>query len=143
MAAASKGKRVSVHYTGTLEDGSEFDSSRKGEALNFTIGKGEVIPGFDAAVTGLEVGESITVTIPPAAAYGEYSDQFVLKAKRSDIPPEITPELGMELTLHQDDGGEIPVRVTKLSDTHVTLDANHPLAGKALTFEIELVSIES
>jgi peptidylprolyl isomerase len=143
VATASKGNRVSVHYTGSLEDGSVFDSSRKGDPLSFTIGKGEVIPGFDTAVTGLEVGGSITVSIPPAEAYGEYSEQYVIRAKRSDIPPEIKPELGMELTLHQDDGGQIPVRVTDLSATHVTLDANHPLAGKALTFEIELVSIES
>ncbi|MBL0174155.1 MAG: peptidylprolyl isomerase [Ignavibacteria bacterium] len=142
MAAASKGHRVSVHYTGSLDDGSVFDSSRGGAPFAFTLGKGEVIPGFDAAVMGLEVGGTVTVTIPAAQAYGEYSEQYVLRAKRSDIPPEIVPEIGMELTIHQDDGSSVPVRVTELSPTHVTLDANHPLAGKALTFEIELLSVE-
>ena len=131
-----------MHYTGSLDDGSVFDSSRGGAPFAFTLGKGEVIPGFDAAVMGLEVGGTVTVTIPAAQAYGEYSEQYVLRAKRSDIPPEIVPEIGMELTIHQDDGSSVPVRVTELSPTHVTLDANHPLAGKALTFEIELLSIE-
>ena len=142
MEKASKGKRVNVHYTGSLDDGSVFDSSRGGVPFAFTLGKGEVIPGFDAAVAGLEVGGTVTVTIPAAQAYGEYSEQYVLRAKRSDIPPEIVPEIGMELTIHQDDGSSVPVRVTELSPTHVTLDANHPLAGKDLTFEIELLSVE-
>jgi peptidylprolyl isomerase len=101
-----------------------------------------VIPGFNNAVEGLEVGGSVKVTIPPADAYGDYREDYIIKVNPSDIPEEISPEIGMELTLHQQDGGQVPVRVTEVTDEHVTLDANHPLAGKELTFEIELVEIE-
>ena len=139
----TQGDVVQVHYTGTFADGTVFDSSRGQQPLGFTVGRGQVIPGFDRAVIGLEVGSAVRVTIPPAEGYGEYSNNYVIRAKRSDIPPDITPELGMELTLHQDDGGQIPVRITDVSATHVTLDANHPLAGKELIFDIEVVSVKS
>ena len=142
MAKAQSGDVVKVHYTGTLGDGSQFDSSKGRAPLSFTVGSGQVIPGFDNAVTGLDIGASVTVTIPPAEAYGEYREEYVLKVNPSDIPPEISPEIGMELTLHQEDGGQVPVRITDVSDEQITLDANHPLAGKELTFEIELVEIE-
>ena len=143
MRKAQKGDTVSVHYTGTLADGSVFDSSTGGEPLAFTIGKGQVIAGFEAAVAGLATGESRTVTIPAGQAYGEYREDFVIHSDPADIPPDIKPAIGMELTLHQSDGGQIPVRVTAVSETEVTLDANHPLSGKALTFEIRLVKIQA
>ena len=141
MATAKSGDMVAVHYTGSLADGTIFDSSREGEPLSFTIGVGQVIAGFNDAVDGMSVGESVTVTIPAADAYGEYNEQFVITVPPADIPPEIEVEVGMDLQLHQEDGGAIPVRVTEVTDDHVTLDANHPLAGQNLTFEIELVSI--
>ncbi len=141
MATAKSGDTVAVHYTGSLADGTIFDSSREGEPLSFTIGVGQVIAGFNDAVEGMEIGESSTVTISAANAYGEYNEQFVITVPPADIPPEIEVEVGMDLQLHQEDGGAIPVRVTEVTDDHVTLDANHPLAGQNLTFEIELVSI--
>ena len=141
MSTAKNGDTVAVHYTGTLADGTVFDSSREREPLSFTVGEGQVIAGFNDAVNGMTVGESVTVTIPAEQAYGEYNEQFVINVPPADIPPEIEPEVGMELQLHQNDGGAIPVRVTDVSEEAVTLDANHPLAGQDLTFEIELVSI--
>lgn len=141
MATANNGDTVAVHYTGSLADGTIFDSSRESEPLSFTVGEGQVIAGFNDAVLGMQVGESVTVTIPAADAYGEYSEQFVINVPPTDIPAELGVEVGMDLQLHQEDGGAIPVRVTEVNDDFVTLDANHPLAGQDLTFEIELVSI--
>lgn len=141
MAVATNGDTVAVHYTGSLADGTIFDSSREREPLSFTVGEGQVIAGFNDAVQGMNVGESVKVTIPATQAYGEYNEQFVINVPPADIPAEIQVEVGMDLQLHQEDGGAIPVRVTDVSDESVTLDANHPLAGQDLTFEIELVSI--
>lgn len=141
MATAKSGDTVAVHYTGSLADGTIFDSSREHEPLSFTVGEGQVIAGFNDTIEGMSIGESVTVTIPAANAYGEYNEQFVITVPPADIPPEIEVEVGMDLQLHQEDGGAIPVRVTEVTDDHVTLDANHPLAGQDLTFEIELVSI--
>jgi peptidylprolyl isomerase len=142
LATVKNGDTVAVHYTGSLTDGTIFDSSRDREPLSFTVGEGQVIGGFNDAVQGMNVGEAKKVTIPATEAYGEYNDQFVLNVKPSDIPSEIEVEEGMDLQLHQEDGGAIPVRVTGVTEEAVTLDANHPLAGKDLTFEIEVVSIQ-
>ncbi len=141
MQQAKAGDTVSVHYTGTLNDGSEFDSSKGREPLQFTLGEGQVIQGFDKAVDGMKVGDTTTVTIPAGEAYGEYLDAYVIRVGREEIPDDLEVEIGAELTLTMNDGGNIPVRVTDLSETSVTLDANHPLAGKDLIFEIELVGI--
>jgi peptidylprolyl isomerase len=143
LAAAKNGDTVAVHYTGSLADGTIFDTSREREPLTFTVGEGQVIAGFNDAVFGMNEGESVTVTvtIPAADAYGEYNEQFVISVPPSDIPEEIGVEVGMDLQLHQEDGGAIPVRVTEVTEEFVTLDANHPLAGQDLTFEIQLVSI--
>jgi len=141
--AAKHGDTVTVHYTGSLDDGTVFESSTDSAPLTFQIGKGQVIHGFEKAVTGLASGEKTTVHIPAAEAYGEYREDFVIHARPSDIPPDIIPEAGMELTLHQDDGGQIPVRVTSVTSDEVTMDANHPLSGRTLTFEIQLVSIDT
>lgn len=141
MATAKNGDTVAVHYTGSLTDGTIFDSSREREPLSFTVGEGQVIAGFNDAVDGMQVGDSVTVTIPAANAYGEFNEQFIIDVPPADIPAEFEVEVGMDLQLHQDDGGAIPVRVTSVTPESVTLDANHPLAGQDLTFEIELVSI--
>ncbi len=142
MATAKTGDTVRVHYTGSLTDGTVFDSSREREPLSFQVGAGQVISGFNDAVEGMEVGDKVDVTIESKDAYGDYREDFVINVNPSDIPDEIDPEVGMDLQLHQQDGGAIPVKITAVSDDAVTLDANHPLAGKDLKFEIELVGIE-
>ena len=138
------GDTVRVHYEGRLEDGQVFDSSEGGEPLEFQVGAGDVIPGFDEAVRGMEVGQKKTVEIEPEDAYGERRDQLVAQMPRENMNLEGgTPEEGMSLLMQTQDGQQIPVTVTEVTDTHVTLDANHPLAGRKLTFEVTLVDKES
>lgn len=138
---AQDGHQVQVHYTGRLTDGSEFDSSRGNDPLAFTVGSGEVIPGFDAAVRGLTPGESRTVTIPADEAYGPVQPEMIAQVAQSDLPADLQVAVGQQLTVTQDDGHSFEVRVTALDNGIVTLDANHPLAGQDLTFDIELVAI--
>ena len=138
---AKAGDIVKVDYTGTLSDGSQFDSSKGRSPLEFTIGSGQVIKGFDDAVTGLKVGETKKVTIPAAEAYGAYRDDLVLQVEKSKLPATITPVVGMQLQMTQVDGSKVNVTIKAIGDTTVTLDANHELAGKDLTFEITLVEI--
>ena len=147
MVKAKKGDKVKVHYTGRFEGGDIFDSSECDEhgcdcdvsPLEFIIGKGEVIPGFEKAVIGMKVGETKSVIIPADDGYGKRNEEMVVSIDRSDVPEDITPEVGMRLELAQDDDHVIPVMITEVSDTHVTLDANHPLAGMELTFDLRLV----
>ena len=134
MRQATSGDTVRVHYTGTLDDGSEFDSSAGREPLEFTLGSGQVIPGFDNAVAGMAVGDTKTVTMGPDDAYGTSDPDLVQVVERGRIPPDIALEVGMLLSA----GGQ-RLQVTAFDDESVTLDANHPLAGKALTFALELV----
>ena len=134
------GDTVLVHYTGKLDNGEEFDSSRGIEPLEFTLGTGAVIPGFEHAVNGLEKGASVTVRIEPADAYGERSEEMLIAVPKSDLPDEITPEIGLQLVLHTEQG-PMEVELSEIREDEVILDANHPLAGEALTFEIELVDI--
>ncbi|HEX2951041.1 MAG TPA: peptidylprolyl isomerase [Armatimonadota bacterium] len=141
MAKAKAGDTVNVHYTGRLEDGTVFDSSESREPLEFTIGEGQVIPGFENAVVGLEPGESREVTIPADQAYGEHRDELVIKVPRSQVPPEVTPEVGQQLFLQQPNGQGVPVTISEVTDDAITLDANPPLAGKTLIFNIKLVDI--
>ncbi len=141
MAAAKSGDKVKVHYTGKLADGSVFDSSEGRDPLEFTIGDGSVIPDFDAAVEGLSAGESITREIEAESAYGKYIDELVMEIERTQLPQEIPYEVGRQLQIPQEDGRAAVVTITSVTDTSVTLDANHPLAGKDLTFQIELVEI--
>ncbi|SKA70405.1 FKBP-type peptidyl-prolyl cis-trans isomerase [Desulfobaculum bizertense] len=141
MATAKSGDTVKIHYTGTLSDGTEFDSSREREPLEFALGAGAVIPGFDAAVEGMEVGEKKTVNIPCAEAYGERVEQAIAVVPREHFPEDLKPEVGMSLQVPREDGTPIIVTVTEISEEAVTLDGNHPLAGQDLTFEIELVEI--
>lgn len=169
MAQAKTGDKVKVHYTGTLEDGSVFDTSEdpteqsddrscgcgsKKEVddgcgcgshatgpMEFVIGAGQLIPKFEAAVIGLEPGQSITVSIPADDAYGQRADEMVAVIERSEIPADINPEPGHQMEVILEDGSPLPVLVTEVTDTTITLDGNHPLAGRDLTFTIRLVEI--
>jgi peptidylprolyl isomerase len=175
MAQAKNGDKVRVHYTGTLEDGSVFDSSEDTEAgcgdecgedcgdgcgehdndcgdhecgcggnggpMEFVIGQGNLIPKFEAAVIGLEPGQSVRVTIPADEAYGQRAEEMVAVIERSEIPAEMKPQVGDHLEVVMQDGTPMPVIVTDVTETAITLDANHPLAGLDLTFDIRLVEI--
>lgn len=141
MRQAKKGDTVKVHYTGKLENGTVFDTSLNRDPLQFTIGNDEVIPGFEEAVIGMAPGDSKTVKITADKAYGPHLDEMVLVVERTQIPPNLKPEVGQQLQLKQADGKVILVVVTDVSESTVTLDANHPLAGKDLIFDIQLVEI--
>ena len=142
MSTVKEGDTVKVHYTGKLNDGSVFDSSQDREPLEFTLGQGQLIPGFENAVTGMEQGESTTVTIPSDEAYGERRDDLELEVAKNELPDNVEPEVGMQLQMQQQESGQaVPVKITNVEDEKVTLDANHPLAGKDLTFDIEVVDI--
>jgi FKBP-type peptidyl-prolyl cis-trans isomerase 2 len=141
LSHVSKTDKVRVHYTGKTDDGVIFDSSVEREPLEFTMGQGQLIPGFEQAVEGMKVGDSTTVRIPADQAYGEKRDDMVVELSRQQIPPDIQPEVGMVLQMQQPDGMPLNVTVTQVTEDSVTLDANHPLAGQALTFNIELVEI--
>ncbi len=141
MAQAKVGDKVKVHYTGTLADGSEFDSSVDRKPLQFTLGGGQMITGFDQAVQGMAPGDTKIVNLASDQAYGPQRDDMILVVNRDQFPPHITPKVGQQLELQQTNGKSATVVVTEVSDTKVSLDANHPLAGKDLTFEILLVEI--
>lgn len=141
-AQAKNGDIVQVDYTGTLENGTVFDTSVGGEPLNFTLGEGKMIPGFEQAILGMKVGESKTVTIPADEAYGPYRDDLVLVVNREDLPTGLDPDVGQQLQMTLPSGGTSVGTVTNATDTTITVDFNYPLAGKDLTFEIELVSIQ-
>lgn len=141
MSKARKGDMVKIHYTGMYEDGKAFDSSRGGEPIRFTLGGGQVIQGFDKAVIGMEVGESKKVVIPPEEGYGPYREELVADMSRSKVPQDMFLQVGMTLQAKSPEGNAINVTVARLSEDTVTLDGNPPLAGKTLTFEIELMDI--
>jgi peptidylprolyl isomerase len=141
LSTVNKSDTVKVHYTGKTDDGVVFDSSREREPLQFTMGQGQLIPGFENAVEGMKVGDSTTVKIPMEEAYGDVRPEMMVDIERKQIPPDINPEIGMVLQMQQPDGQPMNVTIKGVTDTHVTLDANHPLAGEALTFDIELVEI--
>jgi peptidylprolyl isomerase len=140
MQQAKTGDKVSIHYTGKLDDGTVFDSSVDAEPIDFTIGAGEVIPGFEDAIVGMSVGDSKTERIEAGRAYGERRDELVFKVDREQMPDEEL-EIGDMLRIGFEDGSNADVQVAEIGDDGVTLDANHPLAGKTLTFELQLVSI--
>lgn len=142
MSAAKLGDTVHVHYTGTLQDGTVFDSSEGRTPLSFSLGDGGIIPGFEKAVLGMEPGQSKTVDISADDAYGARIDALVIEVPRTQFPPDISPQVGQSLLVGQPDGSEMPVVITHVSLESVRLDANHPLAGETLTFAIELVAIE-
>ncbi len=134
------GKNVKVHYKGTLDDGSVFDSSEGRDPIEFQMGSGSLIPGFEAAVAEMEIDETRSVTIPSAEAYGDVNEDMVGEIPRSNLPDDIEPEVGMVLSMHAPDG-EMPVRVVAVDEENLTLDANHPLAGQNLTFELTLIEV--
>lgn len=141
MVQAKEGDTVKVHYTGKFKNGTAFDSSAGADPLEFKIGSGCFIPGFEEAVVGMSPGESKTVDIPTEKAYGRYQEDRVINVERKDMPPEIEPEIGMTLEVCGPKGQVIPVQVTDIQGTTVTLDANHPLAEQDLIFDIQLIEI--
>lgn len=139
--AAVNGNTVRVHYTGTLSDGTVFDTSRGGEPIEFSVGKHMVIAGFEEAVVGMEPGDSKKLTIPADEAYGEHDPRLVQEVPRAELPQDLEPQPGMQLTASGGDGRQIALVVTEVTSDAVRLDANHPLAGQDLTFEIQLVEV--
>jgi FKBP-type peptidyl-prolyl cis-trans isomerase 2 len=141
MTIATAGDRVRVHYTGKLEDGTVFDTSRESDPLEFELGGGMVIPGFDEGVSGMEKGETRTIEIEPEDAYGQHHDELMFEVPREKFPDDYEPREGDKLQIPRDDGTPATFFVMEVKDGNVVLDANHPLAGKKLFFEIELVEI--
>lgn len=141
MPAVKNGDVVSVHYTGRLTTGEEFDSSQGREPLEFTVGAGQMIAGFDTAVVGMMIGEKKTINIAPAEAYGEWHEENTLPFPKENLPQDMELEVGMQLTMRTQDGRPFPVTVHGFTENEVILDANHMLAGKELVFDIEMVSV--
>jgi FKBP-type peptidyl-prolyl cis-trans isomerase 2 len=141
MSQANQGDKVRIHYTGKLEDGTVFGSSVGQEPLEFTIGLGNVIPGVETAIVGMAVGDKKTVTLPPAEAYGERSNDLIAQFRKSDLPNDLEAKVGDRLQMRRSDGQNIVVTVTSVGDDDITIDANPPLAGRTLIFELELVEI--
>ena len=141
MSQAKPGDTVRMHYTGNLADGTQFDSSKGRDPLEFQLGSGQIIPGLDRGVTGMEVGDTKTVVIEPSDAYGDRDPGRVQAVPREQIPDDIPVEPGTQLQMQTPDGQTMPVVVADADQAQVTLDANHPLAGQQLTFDVELVEI--
>jgi len=141
MTQAKAGDTVQFHYTGTLADGSVFDTSEGREPLSFTLGSGQIIPGLDRAIAGMGAGDEKTVTIPSAEAYGPHDPTARQSIPRDQIPPHIPLDPGTMLQMQSPDGRAVPVQVAEVSETEVVLDANHPLAGKDLTFTVQIVAV--
>ena len=142
MAQVQNGDKIKVHYHGKLTNGETFDSSEGKEPLEFVVGSGQVIKGFDEGVMGMQVGDKKTVDIPVADAYGAKQDEMLIEFPKDQFPPDMKPEVGMQLMMSNGSGQNFPVRVAEVKEDSVVLDANHPLAGQDLTFDLELVSIE-
>lgn len=142
MSAVKSGDTVTVHYTGKLEDGTVFDSSKDRDPLEFTVGNGQVIPGFEQGVIGMEPGGSKTLTVAPDEGYGQVRKELLVEVRKTDFPKDITPEIGQRLQMQRPDGQQIQVTVAEMKEDMVTLDANHPLAGKTLVFDVELVKTD-
>jgi peptidylprolyl isomerase len=141
MTKVKPGDTVKVHYTGKLTDGTVFDTSAERDPLKVTLGQKQLILGFEEAVIGMAPGDSKTVDVPPENGYGDYRDEFVMVIERDQFPDHVNPEIDQQLQIVQENGQAFLVRVTDVSTSTVTLDANHPLAGQNLTFDIELLEI--
>jgi len=141
VSTVKDGDLVKVHYTGKLEDGTVFDSSKDREPLEVAMGKGRVIPGFEKGILGMAKGDNKTITLPPDEAYGQVRNDLIIEVKKADIPDNIEPKVGLNLQMKQTGGEVINLVVSEIGDETVTLDANHPLAGKTLIFDIEVVEI--
>ena len=142
MSQASAGNKIAIHYTGTLADGSVFDSSEGRDPLSFTMGEGQIIPGLETALDGMAEGEEKTVTVPADDAYGHKNPQAMQRVPRSSVPDGIPLDLGTQLQLQTPEGQAMPVTVAEVTESEVVLDANHPLAGKDLTFAVKVVSVD-
>jgi peptidylprolyl isomerase len=141
MSQAKDGDTVKVHYTGRLENGEVFGTTKDEEPLELTLGSGKIIPGFEKGIAGMEVGDTKTITVPPGEAYGQRIKELIVDIKKTDLPEDITPAIGKQLQIRQKDGNPIEVAITDMDEDTVTLDANHPLAGNTLLFEVELLEI--
>jgi peptidylprolyl isomerase len=142
MSHVKNGDTISIHYTGKLDDGTVFDSSVGGKPITFTLGAGEVIPGFEAGTVGMQVGDKRDIVIPPEQGYGPYFEELVKVVSREAFPPNLTPTAGQTFEMQLPSGEGIPVRIIDVEGDEITLDANHLLAGETLYFNIELVSID-
>jgi FKBP-type peptidyl-prolyl cis-trans isomerase SlpA len=142
MSEAKKDNIVKVHYTGKLDNGQVFDTSKDREPLEFKIGEGKLIPGFEIGVIGMKLQESKTIKIPHAEAYGVVKPELMIEVKNQQLPENLTPEVGMELVSKSQDGQEQIVTIAEVKEGSIVVDANHPLAGEDLTFDIELVGIQ-
>ena len=141
MAQVKKGDSVKVHYHGTLSDGTIFDSSTGREPLEFEVGSGMVIAGFDEGVTGMFIGEKRSVNIPADQAYGQLQDEMIMEFPKTQFPSDMIPEIGLQLSMSNNEGQQFPVTIIEVKEEFVVLDANHPLAGKDLTFDLELIDV--
>ena len=141
MSVAQEGNTVKIHYKGSLDNGNVFDTSEGRDPLEFTLGSGQVIAGFDEAVSGMAVGEKKSVKIPVDKAYGPRNEELVIAAPKEHMPADINPEIGQKLQMGGPNGELVVVTVVEISETHITLDANPPLAGEDLNFDIELVEV--
>jgi len=141
MSEVKTNNTVKVHYTGKLTDGQVFDSSENREPLSFQVGSGQVIKGFEEAVIGMEVDEEKSFTIGYQEAYGPVREELIQQVSRNTLPDDLKPSVGQELVAQQPNGEKVTVRVVEIDDSNITIDANHPLAGKDLTFEIKVVDI--
>ncbi len=137
--AVTVGDTISVHYTGRFENGEVFDSSEDRSPLKFTVGAGQLVKGFDDAVVGMMPGEKKTVNVSPEEGYGEHNPDYVIDFPKANIPPEMKLEVGMQLQMSDQAGQPVPVFVAEILDNLVKLDANHPLAGKTLVFDVHIV----
>ncbi|MBW0176493.1 peptidylprolyl isomerase [Sediminibacterium sp.] len=142
MQQVKKGDTVKVHYHGKLTNGTTFDSSEGREPLEFEVGGGMVIPGFDDGVTGMAIGEKKTIHIPADQAYGPKQEEMIMEFPRDRFPADMVPEVGMQLNMSNGSGQNFPVTIAEVREAVVVLDANHPLAGEELIFDLELVSID-
>ena len=142
MGQVTNGDRVKIHYTGKLEDGHVFDSSQNRAPLDFTVGSQTVMPGIEESIIGMEVGDTKSIEISPEDAFGPRREELVVEVRRNDLPDHVTPAVGQRLQMQQPDGNPIDLIITDMNEKTVTLDANHPLAGQTLLFDLELVEIE-
>ena len=142
MTRVKTGDTVKVHYTGKLDDGTVFDSSRERDPLEFTIGDGRIIPGFEEALTGMNLNESKTVKIPFDKAYGPYHNELCMEVEKNQFPPHINPQIGQQLQIPRSDGQTVMFVITQITERTITLDANNPLAGKDLIFDLQVVEIK-
>jgi len=141
MSQAKEGDTVKVHYTGTLENGEVFVTTKEGEPLEFALGSGRIIPGFEKGIIGMEAGETKTITVPSGEAHGPRRKELIVTIERVNLPEQISTTIGQRLKIQSPDGSHIDLVISDMDKDTVTLDANHPLAGNTLVFEVELVEI--